>query len=290
MGPHMHCSALLLANWRPNHSREPQRPPRSRNLVNLDISKAATRMVTAHVQPDRDPAEVRQSAAARQHMQCGERDLCHAGSRFEGIADVRHPHGRTEYGRLCRRCAGAQAAPRGGAGMQPTKATRAGTFMRASEMERGGREGRCLRSWGGFPWGIWWPMMVVMLCDEVEGEGELIGMSGLGDCWVGGRCAQAKGGGAMPTRASRNGLAAATASVEMGKKSTLHALTNGRLREMAADGPPRLAAEDPLPHGQPSHVQRVDHRSRSGARRRGAPARRSPACPRPRLRTVSQTG
>ena len=123
MGPHMHCSALLLANWRPNHSREPQRPPRSRNLVNLDISKAATRMVTAHVQPDRDPAEVRQSAAARQHMQCGERDLCHAGSRFEGIADVRHPHGRTEYGRLCRRCAGAQAAPRGGAGMQPTKAT-----------------------------------------------------------------------------------------------------------------------------------------------------------------------
>ena len=63
----MHCSALLLANWRPNHSREPQRPPRSRNLVNLDISKAATRMVTAHVQPDRDPAEVRQSAAARQH-------------------------------------------------------------------------------------------------------------------------------------------------------------------------------------------------------------------------------
>ena len=40
--------------------------------------------------------------------------------------------------------------------------------------------------------------MVVMLCNEVEGEGELIGMSGLGDCWVGGRCVQANVQGADP--------------------------------------------------------------------------------------------
>ena len=46
-----------------------------------------------------------------------------ARGRAGSVADVRHPHGQTEYGTLCRRCAGAQAAPRGGAGLQPTWGT-----------------------------------------------------------------------------------------------------------------------------------------------------------------------
>ena len=63
--------------------------------------------------------------------------------------------------------------------------------MRASVGGRGGKEGRYVRSWSGLPWRIWRVMMMVMLCEEVEGEGELIGMSGLGDSGLGGRCAQA---------------------------------------------------------------------------------------------------
>ena len=147
--------------------------------------------------------------------------MCNAGSRGGGIADVRHPHGRTEYGRLRRRCAGAQAAPRGGAGLQPTKGIRGRTFMCASEGGRGGKGGRYVRSWSGLPWRIWWVMMMVILCEEVEGEGELIGMSGLGDCWLGGRRAQAKGERAMAAHGSRNGPAAAAASVGMDTKNSI---------------------------------------------------------------------
>ena len=59
-------------------------------------------------------------------------------------------------------------------------------------------------------------MMMVMLCAEGKGEGELIGMSGLGDVRVGGRCAQAKGEGAGLHISGRTGLAAAAISIGMG--------------------------------------------------------------------------
>ena len=147
--------------------------------------------------------------------------MCNAGSRGWGIADVRHPHGRTEYGRLRRRRAGAQAAPRGGAGMQPTKGTGIGHYVRASDRGEGRQEGRYVRSWGGLTCMIWRVMMMVMLCEEVEGEGELIGMSGLGDCWVGGRCAQAKGGGPSSHWKIRTGLGDAAASAGMDTKKPI---------------------------------------------------------------------
>ena len=74
--------------------------------------------------------------------------------------------------------------------MQPTKGTGIGHYARASDWGEGRQEGRYVRSWGGLTWEIWRALMVVMLCEEVEGEGELIGMSGLGDSGGGGRCAQ----------------------------------------------------------------------------------------------------
>ena len=82
--------------------------------------------------------------------------------------------------------------------MQPTKGTGMGHHVRASDTGEGRQEGRYVRSWAGLPWWIWWVMMMVMLCAEGEGEGELIGMSGLGACWLGGRCVQANVLGAGP--------------------------------------------------------------------------------------------
>ena len=78
-----------------------------------------------------------------------------------------------------------------------------------------------MRSWGGLTWEICRVTMMVMLCEEVEGEGELIGMSGLGDCWLGGRCAQAKGGGSNAHQNTRTGLAAVAASVEINTKTRI---------------------------------------------------------------------